>query len=100
VNRRILPLFVIAGILAGLLLSPAPTGCRPRTACPVGHACCGFKATPRLVAIAVKVALTVPALVPSRELLLASAAERGHDGFHLARALPFFAPLAVIQLRI
>jgi hypothetical protein len=65
-------LFVIAGHSAGLLHSPAPTG--------------GFQATSRVVAAAIKVMLTVPALVPLRELLLASAAERGHDGFSLAGA--------------
>ena len=72
-SRRILPLFVIAGIFAGLQHSPAPTG--------------GCQVTPRVVTSAIKVTLTVPALVPLRELLLASAAERGHDGFSLARAV-------------
>ncbi len=98
-SRRILPLFVIAGIFAGLQHSPAPTGNRSLPACSPEHAWSGCQVTPRVVAIAVKVTLTVPALVPSRELLLASAAERGHDGFSLAGALPFFAPLAVVQLR-
>ncbi len=80
-SRHILPLLVIAGTFAGLLLLPAPARCLSHDACSPSHACCEIRVPYRPATLAVNVTLTVPALVPSRELLLAAAAERGHDGF-------------------
>ncbi|HEX7681848.1 MAG TPA: hypothetical protein VF713_27260 [Thermoanaerobaculia bacterium] len=83
-SRRLLPLFVIAGNFAGPMHSPAPAGCRPDSTCPPGHADRGLMAPQRVAASAINATLTVPALRPLRELLLASAAERGHDGCPMA----------------
>jgi hypothetical protein len=100
VNRRLLSLLVTAAILAGFWIMPAAAICASHRSCGTGHACCGMRVPNRAAEPAANTTITVPALAPSRGLLLAETDERGHDGYPQARAISFFAPLASIQLRI